>query len=283
MDFSSTPAPSIRIDLWLEKFVACDDQQLVSHLRHGVCSQSHSDFTSMMAPPLLSMGDGIHSMEAEIDRLVGEGYLLETHTPATWPVFIVPNGAVPKKGSETWRRISDHGHPQGRTVTEALQVVMPPNQLTKWFLQLPKELKPMHQDLAVDICVLRYQGDLLGWSLVHFSDDMKDWFYQMWQHVSQHWKSTFVFKREGSTSLSYFQETVMGMGYSHTSNIAQRFAITILLLWYEEFRRLDAEFIEAECSRNERLEEILSRRTNIPEPAPHSATPGQAACRPHVH
>ena len=264
VDFSSTPQSKIRLDLWLDRFADCEDQQLVSHLKHGVCSMADQDFTAMIAPPLLSMAEGLHSIEQEIDRLVEQGYLREHSCCPTWPVLAVPNGAVPKKGSEVWRRISDHGHPHTKMVTDALRPVVPPNKLLKWKLKLPRELNPMHQDVAVDISILRYKGDLLGWSLVQFSDDMRDWFYQVRQHASQYWRSTFIFKRKNATRISYFQEVVMGMGYAHTSNIAQRFSITILILWYEEFERLDSEFLEQECATNSTLSAMLAHRASIP-------------------
>ena len=57
----------------------------------------------------------------------------------------------------------------------------------------------------------------------------------------------------------------MGMGYTHTSNIAQRFAIIILILWYEEFARLDTPFLELESSRNSALKAMLANRRAIPE------------------
>ena len=220
VNFVSTPPAKVRLDLWLDRFSGCDDQQLVSHLNHGVCSMADMDFNTMIAPPLLSMADGLHTMEPELDRLLEQGYLLEHSGCPTWPVTAVPNGAVPKKGSEVWRRISDHGHSHSKIVTPALQTVHSSSQLTKWKLPLPRELKPMHHDVADNICVLRYMGDILGWTLVQFSDDMKDWFYQVRQHTSQYWRSTFLFKRKGAPTVSHFQELVMGMGYMHTSNIA---------------------------------------------------------------
>ena len=90
-------------------------------------------------------------------------------------------------------------------------------------------MKPSYSDLATDICVLRYIGDILGWVLVQFSDDLKDWFYQLKLHVSEYWKSTFAFQHKGG-EIKWYQETVMGMGCTHTSNIAQRYSNTILVL-----------------------------------------------------
>ena len=40
VDFSGTPSSRFRLDRWLDRFIDCDDQQLVSHLTHSVCSFS---------------------------------------------------------------------------------------------------------------------------------------------------------------------------------------------------------------------------------------------------
>jgi hypothetical protein len=123
----------------------------------------------------------------------------------------------------------------------------------------------MYDDMAVDLCVLRYQGDLLGWKLVQFGDDLKDWFYQCRLHISEHYKASLVFKKRGAAKVTYYQETVMGMGFHHTSNISQRFSITLLIMWYEEFDALDAAFLEEECSRNDTLVAMLKHRRSIPQ------------------
>ena len=49
----------------------------------------------------------------------------------------------------------------------------------------------------------------------------------------------------------------MGMGYVHTSNIAQRLSNTILVLWYKEFEQLEVEFMQEERDRNPILHQWL--------------------------
>ena len=55
-----------------------------------------------------------------------------------------------------------------------------------------------------------------------------------------------MFAERLSDSLDFYQETVMGMGYVHTSSVAQRLSITVLLRWYQIFKELDAPFLAAE-------------------------------------
>lgn len=60
-------------------------------------------------------------------------------------------------------------------------------------------------------------------------DDLKDWFYQLATHASEHRKSALVFAERGADRLDYYQETTMGMEYVRTSNVDQRLSITLLL------------------------------------------------------
>ena len=127
-------------------------------------------------------------------------------------------------------------------------------------LKLPKELKPTYSDAAKDTCIHRYIGDRLGWSLVQVMNASKDWFYQLATHASEHWKSALVSAERLADSLDFYQETVMRMGYVHTSNVAQRLSITVLLRWYQIFKELDAPFLAAERKKNKILDQYLNTR-----------------------
>ena len=70
-------------------------------------------------------------------------------------------------------------------------------------LKLPKELKPTYSDATKDICIHRYIGDRLGWSLVQVMDDLKDWFYQLATNASEHWKSALMFAERLADSLDF--------------------------------------------------------------------------------
>ena len=265
VDFNMPLVRDFHLEAWLHHFKDIDDQQLVSHMSHGVCSGVQLDHLSMLSAPLLSMVDGIKSISKELARLVAAGYLRKHSSQPTWPWYTIPNGAVPKAGSDIYRRISDNGDPHSLLVTSELLRVISANAQIRHTLILPKELKPTHADAARDVCILRFIGDKLGWTLVQIMDDLKDWFYQLATHASEHWKSALVFAEQGSDSLDYYQETVMGMGYVHTSNVAQRLSITVLLLWYKRFAALDASFIKKECETNKVLEQYLSTRAAMPQ------------------
>ena len=87
-------------------------------------------------------------------------------------------------------------------------------------------------------------------------DDLKDWFYQLATHASEHWKIARMFAERLADSLDFYQETVMGMGYKHTSDVAQRLSITMLLRWYQIFKELDAPFLAVNRKKNKVLDQL---------------------------
>jgi hypothetical protein len=75
VDFNAPLVRDLNLDSWLSHFSDITDQQLVSHMRHGVCSGVQLDHLTMLAPPLLSLADDIESVSNELARLVEAGYL----------------------------------------------------------------------------------------------------------------------------------------------------------------------------------------------------------------
>ena len=106
----------------------------------------------------------------------------------------------------------DNGIPQSLLVTMEMLRVISANARIRSCLKLPKELKPTHADADKYICIHLCVGDRLGWTLVQVMDDLKDWFYQLATHPSEHWKFALVFAESKAKSLDFYQETVMGMG-----------------------------------------------------------------------
>jgi hypothetical protein len=199
LDFGVPVHTHLQLSSWFERFEHCDDQQLVSHLRQGVTSQSQLDGVTLLAPPLLSLVRGLKSISKELKRLVEQGYLKKYSQQPTWPSFTSPIGARAKGLTDVFRRITDRGFPWGTLITEDLLRVLPPNLRVRAALHLPKEIKPCFEDLAREICILRYIGDILGWTLVQLADDLKDWFYQLytlvrtlaqWFHLPRGWEHT---------------------------------------------------------------------------------------------
>ena len=83
VDFDVPLVRDLDLDSWLSHFSDIPDQQLVSHMKHGVCSGVQLDHLSMIAPPLLSLADGIESISNELARLVDAGYLKKRNRQPT--------------------------------------------------------------------------------------------------------------------------------------------------------------------------------------------------------
>ena len=86
-------------------------------------------------------------------------------------------------------------------------------------------------------------------------DDLKDWSYmsQLATNAFEHRKSALMFAERLADSLDFYQETVMGMGYAHTSNVTQRLSTTVLLRWYQIFKELDAPSLKLAAERKRRI------------------------------
>lgn len=177
VDFSKDASNHLDLEAWFSALDDCDDQQLVSYMRHGVMTRTQLDNTTTLTASLVSLRHGLQSISDELKRLEKDGYAKAYDCQPTWPNFTTPIGAVAKKGSAVWRKIVDRGFPWVDLVTADLRRVLAPNLRVKRNLPLPPEIKPRYEDLAVDICTLRYIGDILHWVVVQFADDLKDWFH----------------------------------------------------------------------------------------------------------
>ena len=267
MDFNVPLKTHIKVDLWLDymKKLGIDtvDKQLMIMVTKGVCTLNNMAHQTTNASPLISLAEGITSITSEIARLVELGYLLEYDSQPFEPIICNPQGARIKADGSTWRRISDNGFPQGIMIDSDLVGVIAANEATKLTLDLPHELKVTYKDTARDICVLRHIGDKLGWILKEWCDDLKDWFYQLKQHGSEYHKSCFIFHDPVSDKLKWYVETVMGMGYVHTSNISQRFTNSIIHIFIYEFNKADKQFMDKERLTNKVLDHYLKQRTDL--------------------
>jgi hypothetical protein len=267
MDFTTPITTHINIDVWYSYMqqLGIDkvDKQLMILVMKGACTMNNMCYQTTNASPLISLSDGINSITSEIARPVSLGYLLEYDSQPFEPILCNPQGAVIKADNKTFRRISDNGFPQGIMFDSDLVRVIAANVATKHTLELPHELKVNYKDTARDTCVLRQVGDRLGWVLKEWCDDLKDWFYQLKQHCSEYHKSCFIFHDPVADKLKWYVETVMGMGYVHTSNISQRFTNSIIHIFLHEFHEADKAFITKERKANKVLDDYLTTRSSL--------------------
>jgi site-specific DNA-cytosine methylase len=261
LDMVTTLNTHLNLKFWNKHMRGNKDEQLKQFMNDGVSTGSRLDLQCCLNPPLISLGDGILDMEKDCDRVIQEDYLEEHAGLPFWPCRGGSVGTRPKK--DTHRRITDVETPRHPAVDSEGIFVQGGNSATKATLPLPRESKGMQQDVLNDECILRYIGDLLGWTLVLVSDDFKDFFYQIRLHPSELWKGVFALLDTAGEEYRYLVERVMGMGYWHTSNVAQRFGNTVIQIVLKEFDKLDAPFLEEEASRLPVLRAWLEHRGKL--------------------
>jgi hypothetical protein len=253
----------IQVGYWNERMAAMGavDLQLMQFVNDGVSTGVVPGLQSMMHPPLLSLGDGIAHVASEVDRLIAEGYLDEHLDMPFWPNRGPPTGCRPKRS--TFRRIMDADQPRWHQVdSEGVQVVGD-NTATKAALPLPREVKGQVQDGMNDECVLQYIAKLLGWQVVTVCDDWKDFFHQLTLHPSELYKGVFALLAADGSHYRWLVEKVMGLGYVHTSNLAQRFGNSIVMMFLLDFDELDAPFLVEECARLPVLNAWVAHRRGL--------------------
>jgi hypothetical protein len=207
-----------------------------------------------LLPHLISLREGYSSLQEEVQKYKAKGwYGLYSHPPFL-PFRVVPKGSTPRKlEPERPRPTTEAGAPRKALVdSDSLPVIslneassgIPPEAtvssgtplsppLTQW----PKENKPTVADALVALAVLISVSLLVGSSPVFAAaDDFKNFFNQLMLAPEEYWKCCMVLTE--SLHAVFATEYIMTFGLRPASNIAQRFADSILHL----FRiRMDAE------------------------------------------
>ena len=99
VDFTKDSCNHLDLEAWFSALGECDDQQLVSHMRHGVMTRTQLDNTITLTASLVSLRHGLQSISDELKRLERDGYVKAYDRQPTWPNFTTPIGAVAKKGT----------------------------------------------------------------------------------------------------------------------------------------------------------------------------------------
>jgi hypothetical protein len=270
LDLSRQTASMLNKEVWSQYMSHTEDRQLFYFANNGAMSLVDLPHRTVYQSPLLSLCHGIESISDEILRLQQAGYVgITKHQPFV-PFLTWPNGCVAKKGSRIMRRISDAGAggpPQTFRLDSEGLMLQSFNEAIRASDTLPKEIKAMPSDLMRDTCVQRYIADLLGWTVTQASDDLKDWFYQLVLHLIELFKTNFLMMLKGDDTMSFVNEKVMGMGYVHTSNIAQRLANSVVQIFLRKFAEVDAPFLAAESKQFPILKAYLEHRSRLPQSA----------------
>ena len=135
------------------------------------------------------------------------------------------------------------------------------------------ELKPAFEDVCSNGCVLQLLANLMGTVVFTLAFDFKYFFHQLFFHPSCWWQLGAVMPEQAevdgvkggaSQDMRCFTEHVMTMGLSPSSQIAQRLANALMLVFYQ---KLDAAIEAAELSVEPEAALLLDARAALPHDA----------------
>jgi hypothetical protein len=256
----------LNTELWNSHFGSCNDEQLRYFMSHGVLSLAAMDHRTVYQSPLFSLSEGIASVAAELGRIQAAGYVSFSGGQPFVPCLMWPIGAVAKAGSNVMRRISDGGaggHPQTYRLDSEGVASQPINAAIKASGLLPREIKPMQSDFMRDLSIQRYVADRIGWTVQECSDDLRDMFYQIRNHIAEYWTTGLLFMLSPGAELTHVTEECCGMGYSHSSNVAQRFANSLVIMFLRRFIEADAAALREEAAEIPVLRAWLDHRDHL--------------------
>lgn len=266
MDLNAKVSCKLNVEYFEQKLPGHRDQQMAQFMRFGVRSQAKLKMQNLVQPHLLSLANQTDKVTTDLKKLEKAGKIQTFARPPFFPIRTNSMGARPKRGSI--RRISDMGQPRKELTDEDGESVDVYNRTAamdkEGQARLPKEHKALSPDMLSDMAALRYIADQLGWTLYSFSDDLEDFFRQFAIHPSELWMMPFIWFNETTLAAEFKNESRMGFGLVHASNVAQRFANAVVHIFLREFEKVDRPYLEKECAQHPLLREWILRRRCLP-------------------
>jgi hypothetical protein len=254
------------------------DQSLVSHLLLGARIDADVELQFVLVPHLTTLPFGFKSVLSEVDRLEGYQWYRSFAFIPFAPMYLNGQGATARKlEPDRWRRTTEGGGPRQDTfdasgvralsLNEAARIYHMPEHFasdhrsefldwlrrrglprsdpvppsdgrrhpTKW----PKEVKPALEDVMRDMAVLGRAASRWGTALYCSNDDIKDYFNHLAVATSELSKVGILLDRADGSGPRFVSERVLGFGLHGSSNLAQRFSDSLVILYYED---MDAEY-----------------------------------------
>jgi len=254
------------------------DQSLVSHLLLGARTDADVELQFVLVPHLTTLPFGFKSVMSEVDRLESYGWYRSFGTIPFAPMYLNGQGATARKlEPDRWRRTTEGGGPRQATfdasgvralsLNEAARIYHMPQHFisdhrepflewlrlrglprdnpippsdgrrrpTKW----PPEVKPTLENVMRDMAVLGRAASRWQTALYCSNDDIKDYFNHLAVATSELSKVGIILDRADGSGPRFISERVLGFGLHGSSNLAQRFSDSLVILYYED---MDTEY-----------------------------------------
>ena len=276
LDFTQPITTHLSLEFLREELKDFVDQELLSFLCSGVVLKADLELQLVFLPHLMSLSHGVDSVESELKKLAAKGwYGLFEHLPFL-PCRVQPQGAVPRKLEERWRRVMEAGAPRKMLFDTAGLSVVPLNLASRGVRSVhrddydnmtaeeqervykdmcrcdlwPNELKPRCADLAHDGAILRQCAACCTPALpvLALTDDFSNFFHQFALASSEYFKVCVLYLPldEAHQEHSYCVEYCLAMGLFQSSGIAQRFAHGLLDIFNRAMHKAETECTDQE-------------------------------------
>ena len=238
LDYAREQPTHLNLDFYRVEMEGHPDQELLSHMIHGVRFLADLEHQFVIMPHLLSLGKAFPSVQKELRRLRGLKWVEFYCSPPFWPMRASPQGCTPRKYEDRWRRTSDASAPHTPLFDCASQPIFSLNTASQRprvvdgiEYPIPKEHKPTLRQAMRNLAILLHVASLTGEQVFLFTDDVADYFNQLRLAAEEEWKSVVVtlstpgdatYDVSRGPELRYVNERVLGFGTTRSSNYAQR-------------------------------------------------------------
>ena len=281
LDFHTPLTSHLNLELIAQELASYPDQELLSFLLEGVRYKTDLELQIVLLPHLISLRDGYDSLLDEVERYKDSGWYGLFDHPPFLPFRCIPKGSVPRKLELRPRPITDAGAPrsllhdtEGVLVrsTNHSALGLPPQQLAfdvpsvstksqKW----PHENKPSLRDLLTSLVALNAVAALIREPVFIATDDFKNFFNQLRTAPETWWQNCLIVS--DYLEAKYATEYIMTFGVSPASNVAQRFAESLIFIFCKRFFLADAPFLLAERLKFPALEAWHASRLHLDDPS----------------
>ena len=268
---------NIDVEFMERLFADCADKELVGLARYGVRTKAELEPQIVIFPSLFSLYDcaGVDAVADEYAELERRGWYERSNFIPFAPWRAAPRGAVPRADGGPPRGIVDEGAPRKPLVTDSKfsEPVVPLNDACRdnagYPADEPKwhpEVKPSFEDLMRSAAVLRHVADKAGLPIFAFAFDFKYFFHQLAIAQADVWQMGSVLpdhdESGGATdTVSAMSELAMAMGFTASSQIAQRLANATIQAFCKELERRERERLGTE---SEATRKWSGQRAHIP-------------------